>query len=95
MPSKIHVDPTLHQSGFEDRLRETYKGMAHIAGTGPRGGRCRACAHWSEKQDLEERAQTKSARCHYPLPGKSNVQVPGQAAACRFFEQFGKELCDG
>lgn len=38
MPSKIHIDPTLHQSGFKDRLRETYKGMAHIAGTGPGGG---------------------------------------------------------
>jgi len=95
MPSKIHVDSTLHQAGFEDRLRETYKGMAHIAGTGPGGGRCRACRYWSEKQCLEDRAHTKSARCHYPLPGKSKVQVPGQAAACRFFEQFGQQLCDG
>ncbi|MEL7706465.1 hypothetical protein AAG593_09900 [Citromicrobium bathyomarinum] len=95
MPSKIHVDPTLHQCGFEERIRETYKGMAHLAGTHPGGGRCRACTHWSEKQNVEERARTKSARCHYPLPGKSKVQVPGQALACRFFEQFGKEKCDG
>lgn len=95
MPSQIRVDETLHQSGFEERLRQTYKGMAHIAGTGPDGARCRACRFWSDKDALHKRAQLKSARCHYPLPGKAIVQVPGLAAACSFFEQFGKEPCDG
>jgi len=51
MPSTIKIDGHLFSGGpHEDRLAQTYLGMAHIAGSGPSGSRCRGCANWSRDE---------------------------------------------
>lgn len=46
MPDHIEMTPNLHDAGFEDAIRATFLGQAHIAGTGPEGKTCRECRMW-------------------------------------------------
>ena len=87
MPSTIKIDDHLFSGGVhEDRLAQTYLGMAHIAGTGPSGSRCRGCANWSRDAKDWKRTKAKDAYCTYPISGKRHRMIPGSAAACRFFK---------
>ena len=89
--ARLEVDPHLHEAGYEERFRATFKGQAHIAGTGPAGAVCRQCFFWMRAPIDSEtpwfRHSAKSAPCNYVIRGKSGVMVPASAPACRFFKQ--------
>ncbi len=94
MVAKIAITPHLKPAGFEERFAKTYLGMAHLAGGGAAGASCRACRHWyRERISSGTRVQSheeREAYCHYPIPGKRRVLVPGFAASCSLFELRGQ-----
>jgi len=70
--------------------RITHKGMAHFAGTGPRGLTCRECIFWDYwKGDYRQSdGLIKPARCkkyQSLMRGAKGSAVPGDAAACSYF----------
>lgn len=74
--------------------RASHPGMAHFAGTGPRGMTCRECIHW-QHQPYDYHSKTgkhhgliKPATCakYKALMGEKGKAVPDFADACRHFE---------
>lgn len=72
---------------------DSFPGMAHFAGTGPRGLTCRECRHWHH-ESFAYYARTgkwggliKPALCakYKALTGKQGAAVPNDAASCRHF----------
>lgn len=50
--NKTLLDISPHQTEMfapeiADKMKVTHKGMAHFAGTGPKGKSCRHCKHWN------------------------------------------------
>lgn len=83
----------------EDKIRATYLGQAHIAGTGPEGKTCRECAFWGvcksstivspghyAKSNKKMAGQLKKGGCHRMVHRKVNRKYPHTASACRLFE---------
>jgi hypothetical protein len=68
----------------------TWKGMAHFAGTGPRGRTCRECLSWDWRAERRlANGHLKEARCKKfseNSQGKKGRKVPDNAEACRHFE---------
>ncbi len=76
------------------KARATWPGMAHFAGTGPKGRTCRECIYW-DHLPYEYRSKTgryggliKPARCrkYRELTREQGAPVPYHAFACRHFE---------
>jgi hypothetical protein len=72
---------------FDNMARETFKGMAHFAGTGPRFTQCRACAFWDHASP-DKRGVIKPARCKKfrSLIGVDGAKIPGETPSCRHFQ---------
>ena len=85
-PQRIRLDDrlTMHGDHLLDQLSISYQGMAHFAGSGPSGARCRGCAHWGERHSA---ALSRPCRKFTALTGVKSKQVPGSARACRHFEK--------
>ena len=63
-------------------LVRTVLGMAHFAGSGPRGAICAHCAHWQAS------AHGRKHICHRYrelMPRGTAKPVPGTTPACRYF----------
>jgi hypothetical protein len=85
----------------EDQIAATHLGMAHFAGTGPEGMQCVHCLHWNWGMkrsigDSFSRHSPREAPCskYYRLTPKNKLPkqqpfVPGSAAACRHFSEWG------
>lgn len=81
---------------LQQNISQTYAGMAHFAGTGPRNASCRGCAHWiySEAERLVFRRDPdtkvlKLRRCHkfQRMTQCENARaVPHFALACRHYD---------
>lgn len=63
MSDHLVLDKSLHEAGFEERVRGTFLGQAHFAGSGPSGTSCRECEHWGVKL--------------YPRDAEPHVASPG------------------
>lgn len=81
---------------LDRQLSKTYAGMAHIAGTGPKGATCRECLYWGNrngKQRYSGKAMggnmLKPGPCnrYREIMGKKGGEVPYGASACRHFER--------
>lgn len=78
-----------------DRMaRASFAGMAHFAGSGPETKTCRECAFWAHNNNYyskrgKHHGLIRPARCrkYRALTNTDGGQVPGDAAACRHFEQ--------
>lgn len=76
------------------KLRNTYPGMAHLAGEGPAGMTCRQCLNFEHKpfayfsRSGKRGGQIKPAPCtkYRVLTGNVGAAVPADAIACRHFE---------
>jgi hypothetical protein len=84
----------LTRAPCDGMARETYPGMAHFAGTGPKSATCRQCEHWDHGHSYYARrgkfgGLIKPARCRKfrALTNADGGRVPGDSAACRHFEQ--------
>jgi hypothetical protein len=64
------------------QIRQTFAGMAHWAGTGPRGKHCNECQFWDHPRTKQRYA------CHrfFELTGRHGPRVPAGAVACRHFQ---------
>jgi hypothetical protein len=71
-----------HPEELHDSINATFAGMAHFAGTGPKGARCRECTFWAD----DTRRLNKLCRKHKALTGRRGPLVPGAAAACKYFQ---------
>jgi hypothetical protein len=83
------ISSKLTETTFEQRA--THKGMAHFAGTGPRGLTCRECIFWDHwKGDYRKKdGLIKPAPCkkyQQLRSGERGNDVPDDAAACKYFE---------
>jgi hypothetical protein len=82
------------------QARASHPGMAHFAGTGPRGMTCRQCAHWEHyKGDYhsvngKHHGLIKPARCrkYRAITNQRGAMVPDDAEACRHFEHTTNEV---
>jgi hypothetical protein len=79
------------------KIRASYPGMAHFAGTGPQGQTCRACIHWTGCGDpvgYSSKFGTpnprRCAKFQSLMNGKRGDKVPHDARACRHFIKAGK-----
>lgn len=67
------------------QMLRTHKGMAHFAGTGPAGKKCKDCAHF-----MRSGAGNKPAPCRKYKQlsewDKVDRKVPMSTAACKYFE---------
>lgn len=93
-------DPHLHQCEFDEALKKTHLGQAHIAGTGPAEKTCRECAFFAIKdkygnivspgyysKSSEFANCLKQGACHAPMTNKVKKRFPHHALACHLFEQ--------
>lgn len=94
MAETLDFDKTLCAQPYDAVFASTYRGQAHIAGTGPRGATCRQCAYWGSRNAPQEHpgfysknSLIKDAYCNYPISGKADRAFPNYASACRFFER--------
>lgn len=86
---------SLHKDGCEARFEQTHFGMAHLAGTGPKGKTCRECSHYRvnmKSGNYKVSGELKNGRCTLGLPGQSSRTFPHVAQSCRFFEQEANPL---
>ena len=86
MADLLDFDKHLHQLPHDAAFGQTYKGQAHIAGSGPHGKTCRQCVYFTGKGYYTKNHCLKDGRCEYPIPGKAPKTFPHYAKACRFFE---------
>jgi hypothetical protein len=63
-------------------IEQSYEGMAHFAGTGPKGETCGGCRHFRRGRG-KNRACGKFAE----LTGVGSKKIPPDAAACKYFER--------
>jgi hypothetical protein len=79
-PQRLRLDRRLTVAHSERLLDE---GMAHVAGTGPAGARCRS---W--EGDGQGRAINRLCRKFGAMTGVAKTKlVPGSARACRHYEK--------
>ena len=73
-----------HPPRIAEAIAQSYEGMAHFAGTGPRGATCGGCIHWGNGtgQEARERGCSKFRS----MTGCVSKMVPMFASACRYFE---------
>lgn len=72
----------------------SFPGMAHFAGTGPRGMTCRDCEFWFHtaydyySKTGKHHGLIRPATCtkYRMLTGQKGALVPDNAAACRHFQ---------
>ena len=71
------------------RIAITHKGMAHFAGTGPKGRTCRECINWLGGDYYRSGGRLlKPASCaefKRRMNGKEGPKVPHNASACNCF----------
>jgi hypothetical protein len=99
MAELINFDKTLHLNPGDAAYANTYKGMAHVAGTGPYGATRRTCKHWGTRPGISGEPDNpgyysnsakgnagclKEGYCNYPIPGKADRRFPHSAGACKF-----------
>jgi hypothetical protein len=72
--------------GVPDRAT-AHPGMAHFAGTGPFGERCKSCIYFGY---LPEGADRFSNRCKkfLLLTGRDGPVIKGNYEACKYFERI-------
>ena len=71
-----------------DGTAETYRGMAHFAGTGPQGFYCMACVHF-EKRHHKTSGHLLPGSCakfvQLMQRGTKPIRFSGSAKACKHF----------
>jgi hypothetical protein len=76
----------LFEAPADKLARQSFPGMAHFGGSGPRGQTCKQCKLW-DNDPIKSPDETK-ARCkkYKALTNKLGNPVPGVAQACKYFD---------
>jgi hypothetical protein len=80
----MHVNPSLTRSdpNFERQVRDTVPGMAHWAGTGPKGKACGDCVNLVPRGALGYGCLLYHKRMGQWL----QTDIPRQTKSCKYFE---------
>lgn len=92
---KEAISDHLTHSPIDAAARSSFPGMAHFAGTGPRGSTCRECIFWNhgphdyrakngKYRGLIEPATCKKFR---QVTLQEGSKIPDEASACKYFDQ--------
>jgi hypothetical protein len=65
-----------HDQGLTQCFAESFEGMAHFAGTGPKGEQCKTCRHWGNGSGPKQRAQTRPCAKFVSITGVESKGVP-------------------
>jgi hypothetical protein len=63
--------------------------MAHWAGSGPRGKKCRNCQHW--QRDTRKRGVGSICEQFKRMVGYYGKELPGDIPACKYFEKISRK----
>jgi hypothetical protein len=91
-PQPLRVNRHLREDAFGRAAIESFCGMAHVAGSGPRDATCRLCIFWAPPAGLTKHTyyagKLRPCRClkYMKLTGRIGGDIPFDAAACRYFE---------
>jgi hypothetical protein len=72
------VDPHLTYDPVDRLMAHSVPGMAHFAGTGPKGKTCGECAYW-----MLQRCDKYRQLAHRPGPRN----IPFHTSSCKYFVQ--------
>lgn len=90
------VPLTVLDRDFNEMVRNTPSGMAHWAGTGPKGRTCRECLYFGgppgSKPEYNTHGLLKKAKClqYTTLSHRDGRPIPHDSAACKFFHENDK-----
>ena len=100
MPDHLEFSKHLTAATFDEKIKNTFLGQVHIAGTGPSGKTCRECFFYQYVHkgrvapyeyygggNKETARQLKKCRCTYPMPHKAKRGFPHWAKSCSLFQQ--------
>jgi hypothetical protein len=74
-----------HAAQLTEQMNQTFEGMAHFAGSGPFGARCRNCRFWDGGA-----GRNRSCAQFRRMTGVKSKLVPGYAEACKYFNQLSR-----
>jgi len=85
----------LTESTHDRAARATFPGMAHFAGSGPRGRTCRECIFWAHQKNDYRSKNGKYGGLIKPAPCRKyqtfmrdqGGAIPDDAAACKYFDE--------
>lgn len=89
------ISDHLTSAPHDAMARATHPGMAHFAGSGPKGKSCRECIFWAHKthdyrsKGGKYRGLIEPATCnkYRQLARNEGSKIPDDAASCKYFEQ--------
>lgn len=80
-----------HSERHSKLLKDTVKGMAHFAGTGPAGTKCSQCEHFKSFSVSGTPIRTKQQPCQKfrrMMKAKTSPKIPRKTSSCMFFESI-------
>lgn len=91
---KESIQDHLTAAPIDVLARASYPGMAHFAGTGPRGSTCRECIffdhgpHDYRSKNGKHRGLIEPAKCkkYQQITMQAGAKIPDDAAACKYFD---------
>lgn len=93
----LEDDDHLTQEPSHERFKDSYVGMAHIAGTGPDGTHCHMCQHYGDdlgnpvgrfgfRSGTLRPGAKKHGYCHRLVDGKVFQKFTGMAKSCSLYD---------
>lgn len=91
---KESIQDHLTAAPVDALARASFPGMAHFAGTGPRGKTCRECLFWKHgAHDYRSKAgkyrgliEPASCGKYRAITLSEGSKIPDDAASCKYFE---------
>lgn len=80
---QLKLNPHLKQDETGAIAMKTFVGMAHFAGSGPKGKTCRQCLFYGNEGYKKTNKELKASSCSKGLGGK----FPHSAMACKYFDE--------
>lgn len=88
-----HIKLTVLDLSFENMVARTPAGMAHWAGTGPKGATCRECSFYlpngysSSKTARGGLLKNGPCKKYIDMTGVDNKRTPFETPSCKYFEK--------
>ena len=79
----LKINPNLKQDEYGRAALKTHIGMAHFAGTGPKGKTCRQCIHWLHIGHKK----TDRTPLNAPCAKGTGAKFKHDASACKHFDE--------
>jgi len=74
---------------LDTHQKQSEPGMAHFAGTGPRGKTCGNCVFWGYKREtgrFKSMKPVEACQKYFNLTGKHGPTIKAALLSCKYFE---------